>query len=59
MNDAPAAVTFARVLGFSTAVTTVTYRDCVRSTALGARLNGRRSARSLPQATPVSGNAPL
>jgi membrane-bound acyltransferase YfiQ involved in biofilm formation len=43
---APAIVKFGLVLGFTTVVTTITYHYLVRSTAIGALLNGRRYARS-------------
>jgi len=46
-SDAPALVKFGVVLSFTTGVTVITYHYFVRSTALGALLNGRRQPRRL------------
>jgi peptidoglycan/LPS O-acetylase OafA/YrhL len=45
----PALVKFAITLAVTTAVTLVTYHYLVRSTSIGALLNGRRYPRSLPK----------
>jgi glucan biosynthesis protein C len=47
-SSAPTVVKFAMVLGGTTLLTIVTYDRFVRSTALGALLNGRRYPRGLP-----------
>lgn len=52
-----ALVTFAIVLTGATLVTIVGYHCFVRSTAIGALLNGRRYPRSLPQIAPAPTNA--
>jgi glucans biosynthesis protein C len=49
----PAPAKFLIVLSVTTAVTTVTYHVFVRSTFVGALLNGRRYPRGLPRAAPV------
>lgn len=51
--DLPAVMKFAIVLTGTTLVTVVTYHLFVRSTAIGAFLNGRRFARGLPRVEPV------
>jgi glucan biosynthesis protein C len=54
----PATLKFIIVLLTTTSVTVATYHVWVRSTAIGALLNGRRYARSLPQpAAPVAEHA--
>ena len=55
--SAPALLKFAIVLIGATLVTAVTYHYFVRSTAIGALLNGRRYPRSLPQIAPAPTNA--
>jgi hypothetical protein len=57
--DAPALVKFVLVLAFSTLVTTITYHYFVRSTAIGALLNGRRYPRSLVKGSSVPEEAAL
>jgi peptidoglycan/LPS O-acetylase OafA/YrhL len=47
-SSLPAVVKFAITLAVTTAVTLVSYHYLVRSTAIGALLNGRRYPRSLP-----------
>ena len=49
----PAAVKFLITVTLTTAATLVSYHYLVRSTAIGALLNGRRYPRSLPAADPV------
>ena len=48
----PATVKFPIVLGVVTVITVTTYHLFVRATAIGAFLNGRRFARSLPALAP-------
>ena len=55
----PAVVKFAVVLLTTTAVTILTYELFVRSTAIGALLNGRRYSRALVPPLPVAGSARL
>ena len=49
----PAPAKFLVVLSVTTIVTTLTYHFSVRSTPVGALLNGRRYPRGLPQAAPA------
>lgn len=49
----PAAVKFLITVTLTTAATLVSYHYLVRSTAIGALLNGRRYPRALPSAGPV------
>ena len=51
--DVPAFVKFAIVLTGTTVMATITYHYFVRSTAVGALLNGRRYPRALPVPTPA------
>ena len=50
--DAHAFVKFTFVFGLTTLITLMTYHYFVRSTVIGALLNGRRYPRALPQAAP-------
>ena len=51
--DAPVFVKFAIVLSATTIVAAVSYHYVVRSTPIGALLNGRRYARALPRPAAV------
>ena len=53
----PAGVKFSLVLGAATALTLVTYHYLVRSTFVGARLNGRRHPRTAPWRARGAGSA--
>jgi glucan biosynthesis protein C len=52
-TNLPALVKFAIVLLTTTGLTVATYHLFVRSTGIGALLNGRRYPRSLPQPAPI------
>jgi glucan biosynthesis protein C len=54
----PAFLKFTIVLGVVTVVTVTTYHLFVRSTAIGAFLNGRRFGRSLPALEPARSTGP-